>query len=67
VKYFHEQLVKRHRHLAADPAAAPPPPLRQSERAVHDYPDGRLAIFDGPGRLASFDPAGKPMHDSLAA
>jgi hypothetical protein len=25
---------------------------------VHQYPDGRLAIFDGPRCLARFDPKG---------
>jgi transposase len=34
---------------------------------VHEYPDGRLAIFDGPSCLARFDPAGKPLDASLAA
>ena len=34
---------------------------------VHEYPDGRIAIFDGPGCLARFDPAGKPVDASLAA
>jgi hypothetical protein len=34
---------------------------------VHEYPDGRLAIFDGPSCLARFDPAGKPVDASLAA
>jgi hypothetical protein len=33
---------------------------------VHEYPDGRLAIFDGPSCLARFYPAGKPI-DALAA
>jgi hypothetical protein len=27
---------------------------------VHEYPDGRLAIFDGPRCLARFDPNGRP-------
>ena len=27
---------------------------------VHQYPDGRLAIFDGPRCLARFDPKGRP-------
>src|SRR5450755_4625616 len=26
---------------------------------VHEYPDGRLAIFDGPRCLARFDPKGR--------
>jgi hypothetical protein len=34
---------------------------------VHEYPDGRLAIFDGPSCLVRFDPAGKPIDASLAA
>jgi hypothetical protein len=34
---------------------------------VHEYPDGRLAIFDGPRRLVSFDNKGKPLHASRAA
>lgn len=34
---------------------------------VHQYPDGSLAIFDGPGCLARFDPTGKPIDVSRAA
>jgi len=34
---------------------------------VHQYPDGRLAIFDGPSCLARFDPDGKPIDVSRAA
>jgi len=34
---------------------------------VHEYPDGRLAIFDGPSCLARFDPTGKPINASRAA
>jgi len=26
---------------------------------VHEYPDGRLAIFHGPRRLADYDPDGR--------
>jgi Helix-turn-helix domain len=40
--------------------------VRASVR-VHEYPDGRLAIFDGPSCLARFDPAGKPVDATLAA
>lgn len=29
---------------------------------VHEYPDGRLALFDGPRCLARFDPTGRPDH-----
>ena len=34
---------------------------------VHQYPDGRLAIFDGPSCLARFDPNGKAIDVSRAA
>jgi Helix-turn-helix domain len=34
---------------------------------VHQYPDGQLAIFDGPSCLARFDPTGKPIDVSRAA
>ncbi len=34
---------------------------------VHEYPDGHLAIFDGPSCLARFDRKGKPIHASRAA
>jgi hypothetical protein len=34
---------------------------------VHQYPDSRLAIFDGPSCLARFDPDGKPIDVSRAA
>jgi hypothetical protein len=34
---------------------------------VHQYPDGRLAIFDGPSCLTRFDRNGKPINASRAA
>jgi hypothetical protein len=34
---------------------------------VHQYPDGRLAIFDGPSCLARFEPDGRPIDVSRAA
>ena len=34
---------------------------------VHEYPDGRLAIFDGPRCLARFDAAGVPIDDPAPA
>lgn len=34
---------------------------------VHQYPDGQLAIFDGPSCLARFDRDGKPFDASRAA
>jgi len=33
---------------------------------VHQYPDGQLAMFDGPSCLARFDYNGKPMNASRA-
>jgi hypothetical protein len=34
---------------------------------VHEYPDGSLAIFDGPRCLARFDPKGRPADDTSQA
>jgi hypothetical protein len=34
---------------------------------VHDYPDGRLAIFDGPRCLARYDRKGRPSDDASRA
>ena len=40
----------------------PPSPLRphfvRATVRVHEYPDGRLAVFHGPHRLADYDPQG---------
>jgi hypothetical protein len=49
----------------------PPSPLRphfvRATVRVHEYPDGRLAIFHGPHRLAQYDRDGKPCHDHKLA
>lgn len=49
----------------------PPTPLRphlvRATVRVHDYPDGTLAIFKGPQRLASFPPAAPVAPEELAA
>jgi hypothetical protein len=49
----------------------PPTPLRphlvRATVRVHDYPDGTLAIFKGPQRLASFPPAAPASAAELAA
>ena len=41
----------------------PPSPLRphfvRATVRVHEYPDGRLAVFHGPHRLADYDPEGR--------
>ena len=34
---------------------------------VHEYPDGRLAIFHGPHRLAEYDRDGTPLDDAKLA
>jgi hypothetical protein len=34
---------------------------------VHDYPDGTIAIFKGPQRLASLPPAVPTAPEELAA
>jgi hypothetical protein len=34
---------------------------------VHEYPDGALAVFLGPHRLADFDAAGKPVNTQQRA
>jgi transposase len=49
----------------------PPSPLRphfvRATVRVHEYPDGRLAVFHGPHRLADYDPKGKLCHDTKLA
>jgi transposase len=49
----------------------PPTPLRphlvRARVRVHDYPDGTVAIFKGPRRLASFPPAAPANAEDLAA
>lgn len=50
----------------------PPSPLRphfvKARVRVHDYPDGTLAIFHGPRRLARYAADGRPLaHDQLLA
>ena len=49
----------------------PPTPLRphlvRATVRVHDYPDGTVAIFKGPQRLASFPLAAPAMAEDLAA
>src|SRR6267154_906096 len=39
----------------------------QATVRVHGYPDGRLAIFDGPSCLARFDATAQPINASRAA
>jgi hypothetical protein len=49
----------------------PPSPLRPHfVRAIvrlHEYPDGRLAVFHGPHRLADYDPEGSLCDDAKLA
>lgn len=49
----------------------PPSPLRphfvRATVRVHEYPDGRLAVFHGPHRLADYDPRGNLRDDAKLA
>jgi transposase len=49
----------------------PPSPLRahfvRAMVRLHEYPDGRLAIFHGPHRLAGYDHQGNPSDDAKLA
>jgi transposase len=49
----------------------PPSPLRthfvRAKVRVHEYPDGRLAVFWGPHRLADYDAEGRPITDHALA
>jgi len=49
----------------------PPSPLRahfvRATVRVHEYPDGRLAVFHGPHRLADYDAKGNPSDDDQLA
>jgi transposase len=49
----------------------PPSPLRphfvRATVRVHEYPDGRLAVFHGPHRLADYDPDGTLCDDEKLA
>lgn len=49
----------------------PPSPLRahfvRAMVRVHEYPDGRLAVFHGPHRLADYDCQGNLRHDAKLA
>lgn len=49
----------------------PPSPLRphfvRTKVRVHEYPDGTLAVFLGPHRLADYDAKGRPVADHALA
>jgi hypothetical protein len=49
----------------------PPSPLRahfvRTTVRVHEYPEGRPAIFHGPHRLAGYDPGGNLGDDAKLA
>lgn len=49
------------------PATPLRPHLVRARVRVHDYPDGTIAIFKGPKRLASFPPAPPATAEDLAA
>lgn len=56
----------RGRHLQIPPTPLRPHLVRARVR-IHDYPDGTIAIFKGPQRLASFPPAAPASTEELAA
>jgi len=49
----------------------PPSPIRpnfvRAKVRVHEYPDGRIAIFHGPHRLADYEPDGAMITERKAA
>jgi hypothetical protein len=49
----------------------PPSPLRphfvKASVRVHEYPDGRIAVFLGPHRLADYDSRGRPIEPNRQA
>ena len=53
------------------PLQIPSSPLRahfvRAMARVHEYPDGQLAIFHGPHRLAEYGPDGSPRDDAKLA
>jgi transposase len=57
----------RNRHLQLPPSRLRPHFVKAKVR-VHEYPDGRIAVFLGPHRLADYDANGAIIdHTSLAA
>jgi transposase len=55
----------RGRHLQIPPSPLRPHLVRAKVR-VHDYPDGTVALFKGPQRLASFPPVAPTTPDDPA-
>ena len=49
------------------PASPIRPHFVRATVRVHEYPDGRLAIFHGPHRLADYDPEGNPCDGTKLA
>ena len=62
---------RQHRQMAWVASANPSSPLRahfvRAVARVHEYPDGQLAIFHGPHRLAEYGPDGSPRDDAKLA
>ena len=49
------------------PASPLRPHFVRATVRVHEYPDGRLAVFHGPHRLAEYDPQGHLCDDAKRA
>ena len=66
---------RQHRQMAWVASANPVEPIASPFRAhfvramarVHEHPDGQLAIFHGPHRLAEYGPDGSPRDDAKLA
>ena len=62
-----DNCVRWHGQSLQIPPTSLRPHLVRATVRVHDYPDGSIAIFKGPHRLASFPPAASAPPENLAA
>jgi Helix-turn-helix domain len=62
-----DNCVSYHRHSLQIPPQRHRQHYVRATVRVHEYPDGQLAIFDGPRCLARFDPKGRPRDDVFRA
>jgi transposase len=56
----HDNTVRYKRHVLQIPPDRHRHHYVKAKVMVHEYPDGRMAIFHGPRRLAAFSPDGQP-------
>ena len=62
-----DNTVKWRRLTLQIPPNPPRPHFVRAVVRVHEYPDGRLAVFHGPHRLAEYDAEGRPHDDAKLA